>query len=42
MSLGYHPLIKHQSCHHIETDQLIYRANQLGGFYRITTWRLMS
>ena len=26
-------LIKHQSCHHIETSQFICRANQLTGFY---------
>ena len=26
-------LIKRQSCHHIETSQLIYKANQLTGFY---------
>ena len=26
-------LIKCQNCHHIETIQLIYSANQLTGFY---------
>ena len=30
-------LIKRQSCHHIETSQLICRANQLTGFYMMTT-----
>ena len=29
--------IKGQSCHHIETSQLICRAKQLTGFYMITT-----
>ena len=28
-------LIKRQSCHHIEISQLIYKANQLSGFYMI-------
>ena len=28
-------LIKHQSCHHIETSQLICPVNQLVGFYMI-------
>ena len=30
-------LIKRQSCHHMETGQLICRANQLNGFYMILT-----
>ena len=30
-------LIKLQSCHHIETIQLIFRANQLTGFYMMAT-----
>ena len=30
-------LIKCQSCHHIETNQLICRANQLGGFFMMAT-----
>ena len=30
-------IIKHQSCHHIETSQLICRINQLTGFYRMAT-----
>ena len=30
-------LIKRQICHHIETSQLIYPANQLTGFYMMTT-----
>ena len=29
--------IKHQSCHHIETSQLICTANQLTGFYMMPT-----
>ena len=29
--------IKHQSCHHIETSQLICSVNQLTGFYMIAT-----
>ena len=32
-----HYFIKRQSCHHIETSQLICRANQLTGFYMMTT-----
>ena len=28
-------LVKRQSCHHIETSQLICSANQLTGFYMI-------
>ena len=31
--LGEDYLIKRQSCHHIETSQLIYSANHLTGFY---------
>ena len=27
-----------QSCHHIETSQLICRANQLTGFYMMVTY----
>ena len=30
-------LIKHQSCHHIETTQLICSANHLTDFYMVTT-----
>ena len=30
-------LIKHQSCHHIETSQLIWRANEWTGFYMMAT-----
>ena len=30
-------LIKHQSCHHIETSQLIWSANQFTGFYMMAT-----
>ena len=30
-------LIKRQSCHHIETNQLICSANQLTGFYMMAT-----
>ena len=30
-------LIKRQSCHDIETNQLICRANQLAGFYIMVT-----
>ena len=30
-------LIKRQSCHHVETSQLISRANQLAGFYMMVT-----
>ena len=30
-------LIKLQSCHHIETSQLICRANQLSGFCMMAT-----
>ena len=30
-------LIKHQSCHHLETSQLTCSANQLTGFYTMTT-----
>ena len=30
-------LIKRQSCHHIETSQLICSANRLTGFYMIAT-----
>ena len=30
-------LIKSQSCHHIETSQLICYANQLTGLYMIAT-----
>ena len=33
-------LIKRQSCHHIETSQLICRANQLTGFYMVATLAL--
>ena len=33
-------LIKRQSCHHIEIGQLIYKANQLSGFYMIATLAL--
>ena len=33
----FHELIKRQSCHHMETSQLIYRANQLTGFYMMAT-----
>ena len=29
--------IKSQSCHHIESSQLICRANQLTGFYMMVT-----
>ena len=29
--------MKRQSCHHIETSQLICRANQLTGFYLMIT-----
>ena len=32
-----HRLIKRQSCHHIETSQLICSANQLVGFYMMAT-----
>ena len=28
---------KRQSCHHIETSQLVCRANQLTGFYMMAT-----
>ena len=28
---------KYQSCHHIETSQLTYRANQMAGFYMMAT-----
>ena len=30
--------MKHQSCHHIETNQLICRANALTGFYMMATF----
>ena len=30
-------LIKSQSCHHIETNQLICRANHMTGFYAMAT-----
>ena len=30
-------MIKRQSCHHIETNQLICRANKLTGFYMMVT-----
>ena len=30
-------LIKRQNYHHIETSQLIWRANQLTGFYMMAT-----
>ena len=30
-------LIKRQSCHHIETPQLIYSANKLTDFYMMAT-----
>ena len=30
-------LIKRQSCHHIETSQLICIVNQLTGFYTMAT-----
>ena len=30
-------IIKRQSWHHIETSQLICRANQLTGFYMMAT-----
>ena len=30
-------LIKHQSCHHIETSQLICSPNHLTGFYMMAT-----
>ena len=30
-------LIKRQSCHHIETSQLICSANQMTGFYMMAT-----
>ena len=30
-------LVKRQSCHHIETTQLICSANQLTGFYMMVT-----
>ena len=36
-SIPQHSLIKRQSCHHIETSQLICPANQLTGFYMTTT-----
>ena len=29
--------IKHQSCHHLETSELICSTNQLPGFYMMTT-----
>ena len=29
--------MKRQSCHHLETSQLICKANQLTGFYMRTT-----
>ena len=29
--------LKRQSCHHIETSQLVCRANQLTGFYMVST-----
>ena len=29
----YPKLLKHQTCHHIKTSQLIWKANQLTGFY---------
>ena len=32
--------IKRQSCHHIETSQLICSANQLTGFYMMATLAL--
>ena len=32
-----HERVKRQSCHHIETSQLICRANYLTGFYTMTT-----
>ena len=35
-----HELIKRQSCHHIETSQLICRASQLTGFYVMATLAL--
>ena len=31
-------LIRRQSCHHIETSQLICKANQLTGFYMMATY----
>ena len=30
-------LIKRQSCHHIDTSQMIYKANQLAGFQTMPT-----
>ena len=33
-----HYLIKRQSCHHIETSQLICRANHLTGFYMMANF----
>ena len=35
--LGIFHLIERQSCHHIETSQLICRPNPLTGFYMIPT-----
>ena len=32
-----HWLIKRQSCHHIETSQLVCRADQLTGFFMMAT-----
>ena len=34
---NFDELTKCQSCHHIETSQLIYSANQLTGFYMMAT-----
>ena len=34
---AWYQLSKCQSCHHIETSQLICSANQLTGFYMMTT-----
>ena len=38
----HHWLIKHKTCHHIETSQLICLADQLTGFYKIETFALVS
>ena len=37
LSILFTWLIKRQSCHHIETSQLTCSANQLTGFYMMTT-----
>ena len=37
VALKKYQLIKRQNCHQVDTNQLIYSANQLTGFYIMAT-----